>query len=814
MDTLWQDLRYGLRGLRNHPAFTALAALALALGIGATTTIFSVIQNVLLDPFPYKDADRVIAFQIRNTDRPQQGGRTFFQTPEFLDYKEQATVFEDVIAGTGEDVLYTTREGTELLQGASVSTNQFAFLGVAPVHGRTLGPEDGKPGAPPVFVMAHKTWRKHFNLDPSILNQTFMLNGVATTLVGVMPERFTKLAADVYLPIVLDRADAKLAERYFMFQAKLKPGVTLAQAEAELTLIAQRLSKVYPNNYPPQGKFFVKVVSWVDNVVGQFRRTLYTLGAAVGLLLLIACSNVANMLLARASAREKEMAIRASLGASRSRLVRQLLVESLLLAALGMVAGCLFAFFGIKAVVAWIPEGLIPREARIQMNLPVLLFSLGITTITSAIFGLVPALQTARRDLVEPLKDARKGGSGSGFRQGKLRNAIVVTELALSLVLLAGAGLLMRNFIKLTTVDLGFNPENILVARIPLPKATYQTAQAKQNFFRQLLPRVQNLPGVTAITTASTLPPYGGIRSELDIPGKTRTQEKWESIVQLSSEGHVATMGLRLLAGRFLSETEVNDARQVIVVNQTFVRRYFGREDPLGRRVKLLRFETMNEGKLPDATFEIIGVVSDAKNQGLESEIFPEGFIPYSVTGAFERGIMLRTTQNPTALVNTVRQEIWAVDRNVAITLTDSLTNFLKQYSYAQPRFSLLVLGIFAVVGLVLVTLGVYSVLAYTVSQQIHSIGIRMALGATRRDILNLVFRRGVQVVGLGIVVGVSLTWAATVILRNQLEGVSAQDPYVLSLVVVVVAISGLAACYFPARRATKVDPMVALRHD
>lgn len=812
MDTLWQDLRYGLRGLRNHPGFTALAALALALGIGATTTIFSVIQNVLLDPFPYKDADRVVALQIRNTDRPQQAGRSYYQTPEFLDYQEQATVFEEVIAGGGQDVLYTTREGTELLQGAIVSTNQFTFLGVPPALGRTLGPDDGKPGAPPVFVMAHKTWRKFFNLDPSILGQTFMLNGVATTLVGIMPERFTKLAADVYRPIVLDRADKELAQQYFMFQARLKPGVTLQQAEAELSLIAQRLAKIYPNNYPPEGKFFVKIVSWVDNVVGQFRRTLYTLAAAVGLLLLIACSNVANMLLARASAREKEMAIRASLGASRHRLIGQLLVESMLLALLGMIAGTFFAFFGIKAVVAALPEGMIPRESVIQLNLPVLLFSLGITALTSAVFGLVPALHTARRDLVEPLKDARKG-AGSGSRQRKLRNAIVVTELALSLVLLAGAGLLMRNFVKLTTVDLGFDPENILIARIPLPRTQHQTAQSKQNFFRQLLPRLQNLPGVTAVTAATSLPPYGGIRTELDIPGNDRTQEKLESIVQLVSEGHLAVMGQRLLTGRFLSEVEVADARRVIVINQTFARRYFGKEDPIGRQVKLKRFES-DDAKMEDPTFQVIGVISDTKNQGLEGEIFPETFVPLGITGAFERGIMLRTTQDPTALLNTVRQEIWAIDRNVAITLTDTLPNLMKRFSYAQPRFSLLVLSIFAVVGLVLVTLGVYSVLAYTVAQQTHSIGIRMALGATRGDVLRMVFRHGSQVVGLGIVVGIFVTWGATKILRNQLEGVSAQDPYILGLVVVVVSIAGLAACYFPARRATKVDPMIALRHD
>lgn len=447
MDSLWQDLRYGLRGLRNQPMFTALAALTLALGIGATTAIFSVIYNVLLDPFPYKEARRVVAPQIREANRANQSGRNFFQGPEFLDYLAQATIFEDVIANGYEDVLYTTKEGTEFFAGGLMSPNTFAFLGVPAVVGRTLNPDDAKPDAPPVFVMAYKTWLKYFNLDPGVVGQTYTLNGVLTTCVGVMPKRFTKLNSDIYKPIVLDRADPKVADRYFMFQAKLKPGVTIEQAEAEFTLIAKRLAEVYPRNYPANKEFVVKFVSWVDNVVGPFRQVLNLLGAAVGLLLLIACTNVANMLLARGTAREKEMAVRASLGATRGRLVRQLLIENTLLALLGTAAGCLLAHVGLKAIVALIPEGAIPREAEIRLNTPALLFSLAIAGVTAVLFGLLPALQTARKDLVEPLKDTRKGGSGA--RGGLFRNSLVVAEVALSIVLLIGAGLLMRSFIKL-----------------------------------------------------------------------------------------------------------------------------------------------------------------------------------------------------------------------------------------------------------------------------------------------------------------------------------------------------------------------------
>ncbi len=808
MQSLAQDLGYAFRGLRKQRSFAALAVLALALGIGATTTIFSVIQNVLLDPFPYQKADRVVAFQIRDVKSTRPGGRTAYQVPEFLDYQAQIQCFEDVIAGGFEDVLYSTGEGTEQFSGALVSGNLFSFLGVPATHGRTLTPEDARPGAPPAFVMSHKMWMKHWSGDPSIVGRSFVLNGVPTTLVGIMPPRFTKQAADLYKPVVLDRADPQGSQRYYMLQARLKPGVTLEQAESQISVIAEGIAKQYPKNYPE--KFTVKVVSWVDNVIGQFRKTLYTLAAAVGLLLLIACSNVANMLLSRAAAREKEMAIRASIGAGRWRLVQQLLVESFLLALLGTLVGCLLAHFGLKALVAAIPDGLIPREAVIRLNLPVLAFSLAVAVLTSVVFGLVPALQTARRDLVEPLRDSGKG-TGGGARRGRLSGALVVAEVALSLVLLAGAGLLMRSFVKLQTVDLGLNPENVLHARLPLPRGQYQSAAAKQALFREMLRRVQALPGVVVASTTSSLPPYGGIRSEIEIAGKTHT-EKWEAIFQLASEGYFQTLGLRLLSGRLLSEAEVNDGRKVAVVNRALAVKYFGQEDPLGRPLTLKMLATLPQGKVEDPVFEIVGVVADAKNQGLQDPIMPEAFIPYSITGAFERGILVRTANAPLQMLNGVRREIWAVDRNIALTLIGSLTDSLKQYSYAEPRFSLVVLGVFASVGLALVALGVYSVIAYTVSRQTHEIGIRMALGATRGDVLGMVLRLGLRLLAGGIGLGVLASLGVTRVLSHQLFGVAPHDVPTLAAVVAVVVAAGLAACYFPARRATRVDPMLALR--
>ena len=808
MQRIWQDLRYGLRGLAKRPGFTILAVLTLALGIGAATTIFSVIYNVMLDPFPYTDAHRVAQIMIRDATSTRPGGRTGFQVPEFLEYQEQNHVFDAVIGGGFEDVLMTTAEGTEQLNGGLTTPNMFAFLGLPAVLGRTFTPDDAKPGAPPVFVMAYKTWARHFSLDPSVVGRTFTLNGVPSTLIGIMPPRFTKMNADVYRPVVLNRGDSGLARRYFMFQAKLKPGVTLEQAAADIDVIARRVAKDHPDLYPKQ--FTVTVVNWVDSIVGQFKATLYTLAAAVALLLAISCFNVANMLLALATGREKEMAIRGALGAGRSHLIRQLLIESLLLATAGAAVGCLFAFAGTKGIAALIPEGYIPREAVIRLNRPALLFSLAAAVGTALIFGLAPALQAARRSVVESLKDSGKGVSG-GFRGNWLRNSLVVAEIALSLTLLAAAGLLMRSFVVMQRVDLGLNPDNILVARLPLPRGQYDSAADKQRFFETLLPRLQALPGVVAATATSTLPPYGGIGTEIEIPGKTPT-ERWDGIYQLCSEGYMPTLGLRLVRGRFLSDSEVSGARRVAVVNQTFVNKYFGPEDPIGRHVRLKNLETLPNAPVQNPLFEIIGVMSDAKNNGIKDPVRPEVFVPYTVTGAFERGILVRAEREPGALLNSVRKEVWGVDRGVALTLTGTLTDYLKQFSYAEPRFSLVVVGIFASVGLMLVAMGVFSVIAYAVSQQTHEIGIRMALGATHANVLRMVTSAGLRLIGVGVVLGLATSYFAIRLIANQIWGIPQYDPLTLTVVVGAMFLVGLAACYFPARKATRVDPLVALR--
>ena len=807
MQSLWQDVRYGLRGLRGNPGFSALAMVTLALGIGAATTMFSVIKNVLLSPFPYKEANQIVAFDIHDLDNARPGGRGFLNAAEYLEYREKSRVFAEDIGGGNEDMLWTSDQGTEQMDGAYVTPNTFEFLGVPPLLGRWTTAADVKPGAPPVFVMSYKLWTRRFQQDPSILGRTFILSGKPTTLVGIMPKRFTKRGADLWIAAEIDRTDE---QRWWIFQAKLKPGVSRKQAEADLTPIAQAWAKDHPKDYPK--RFRIEVTSYVESVVGPFKKTLLTLGAAVALLLLIACANVANMLLARATARDREMAIRSALGASRWRVMRQLLVESLMLAGGGAMLGCGLAWAGTRALVAYIPDGAIPREAEIGLDPTVLLFSLALAAATAVAFGLAPALQMARRDIVEPLKDSGRGVSG-GFRRGRLRSVLVVVELGLSLVLLTGAGLMMRTFLAMQTTELGFQSANLLVTRLPFPRGQYETMEQKKKFFSQLLPRLERVPGVMAVTELSGLPPFGGFRGEVDVPGRTHS-DRWRSLCDLVSEGYPKTLGLKLLRGRFLEETDIAGARRMAVVNQTLATKYFGKEDPVGRQIQ---FKGMPSGRgLPPSNpvFEIVGVFADVRNSGIENPIEPQMLVAYTVSGSLERGILVRTAGNPLAMVEQVKREVWATDRSVALTMTRPLDEFLSDYVYAQPRFVLLVLGVFAGVGLLLVAVGVYSVISYTVSRQTREIGIRVALGASRADVIGMVLRMGSWLIGSGLVVGLGASFAVNRVLASELFGVTAHDPLTFIGVAVVVVAVGLTACWVPAQRATRVDPVDALRFE
>jgi len=791
--------------------FTALAVIALGLGIGASTAIFSVIDNILINPFPYRAADRLVVIRIVDKANKSGGGRTAFKAPEFLAIASRNGVFEDVMGQTGNDVLYRTGEGTQQFDGGFVTPNAFSFLGMPALLGRALTAEDFRPGAAPVFEMRYKTWVAKFNSDRGILGKSFVLNGTARTLVGIMPPRFALGDNDMWIPADLrpaDPAPGRFPDYYFAI-ARLKPGMTIPRAEADLTVLTRQLAQEYPKEYPKQ--FAVEVQSLAAMVVGDFRSALTVVSCAVGLLLLIGCANVANLLLARSTTRQREFAIRVAMGAGRWPLIRQLIVESLALALGGALLGCLLAWAGLKGLIATIPPQIIPAEAVIRLNAPVLLFTLGVALATALIFGLVPAIQASRQDINEPLRSAGRG-VGGGFRKARLRSALVVVEVALALTLLVGASLLMRSFLAISHVEMGIKPDHVLVARLPLPPDRYKNAAQMTFFYRSLVDRLKGLPGVIDATETSSLPPYGGFQTGIDVAGKTHS-EKWTANCDLSGDGFFNTLRIPVVRGRLFSAAEVNGARKLAVVNQTFVRKYLGSDDPIGKRVHVADLETIPD-PVKDAWFEVIGVAGDVKNRGLQEAVLPEVWVPYTITGMGDRGVLMRTAGDPNAMLNSLRREVWAVDRGVALTFTGDMDHFINQYSYAQPRFTFLLLAVFAGAGLVLTMVGVYSVMAYVTARQTQEIGIRMALGAGRGNVLGMVIQVGLKLVGVGIAIGLAAALVLGRFVGSQLWGVSAYDLPTIVGVPALLALTGLLACWRPARQATQVDPAVCLRYE
>ncbi len=815
IEAWWHDLRYALRTLRRDWRFTTVSIVTLGLGIGAATAIFSVINNVLLEPFPYKDAGRMAFPRIRNEQQGQEGGRQGYRPTEFLEFAENNHSFDGFIAASGDLVLYRHGEGTEQLAGAYVTPGTFEFFGMPALHGRVIQPGDYEPGAPPVFVMRHKAWMARFNADLSILNKTFVLNGTPRTLVGIMPPRFGWYGADVFIPEKL-RPDTKAgfagAPATWFMLGRLKPGVSTEQGEADLTVIASRLAKSNPQDYP--ARFTVQVRTLLDSVVGRykpFEAMLYTVLAAVGLLLLIACSNVANLMLARATAREKEFALRVVLGAGRTRLIRLLMVESLVLAMAGAMLGILVAWAGLKSLVAAMPPNLIPSESVIGLNAPVLAFTLCVAVLTTLIFGLAPALQASRRDVNDPLRDSGKGVSG-GFRGRWLRDALVVTEVALSLTLLIGAGLLMRSFVAQRQVHLGVRTDHVFRAVVALPGDRYKTAEQAARFFRPLLARVKTLPGVVDAAASNSSPPYGGAESKVEVAGTSHADE-WQTLFQYVSDDYFRVLRIEVKKGRTFSEAEVDARRNVAVVNETFVRNYLTNDSPIGRRVRIRRLETV-AGVADDAWFEIVGVVADLRNRGLHVPIEPEVWVPYTIAGSNVRTLMVRTSQDPGTIMNAVRHEVWATDSGVALAYPGTLEDFINEYVYAGPRFGFLVMTIFGCVGLILVTVGVYSVLAYSTTRKTHEIGLRMALGAEGSAVLRMVVSAGLRLVVAGIAVGMAVSLVLVRVIEAQLTGVTAYDPATLAGTTVLLTVTAGIACWIPARRAARVDPMVALRYE
>jgi len=818
VEDFFRDLQYAFRSLAKDRRFALIAVFALALGIGATTVMFSVIYNVVFHPFPYRDFQHSVTFEMHDLAGTGDAVTRYHYTiPEFLAIREQNHVFEDIIGNFQLDVLYNDGKGTRRLRGGYVTTNGFDFLGVPPLLGRVFSPDDGKPGAPLVFMMNYGLWQTQFGGDSRILGTTFFLNGRPRTLVGIMPKRFNGYDAGVWLPLSLrPGADGTMFHvkdpPIIWALARLKKGVSLQAAAADLDAVVHRLSQANPGELYPQ-RFKLVARTLLDFKVGDFKKTLYTLLAAVFMLLLIACINVGNLLLARATIREREIAVRASLGASRGRLIRQLLVESFVLAAAACVAGCLFAYFGLKGLVAIIPPGPIPEETVIGLNPVVLLFALAIAALTTLICGLAPALHVVRGNLQLSMTGSGKGTAGGGFRHGELRSGLVIAEVALSIVLLTGAGLLMRSFFVLTHADLGFSPAHVLYAEVaPAADDRYDATAEKKVFFEQVVQRVKTLPGVITATESLALPPLGGAGSEITVLGKPNS-EHWNSMVDLCSETYFQTLGLRLLRGRLLSESDIDSVRHVAVINQAFARTFFGSENPLGQKIKFNVFDELPDTPR-DAYFEVIGMVPDFRNRGPLLPPEPEAFIPHSITGLGRRIILARTAVDPKSLLAGVQREIWAVDSNAAVVQSGSIKDLLAEEAYTRPQFGLITVGVFAGIGLALVLIGIFSVMACTVALQTHEIGVRMALGAQHGNVLKMVLWNGLRLISAGILIGVLASLGLTRFLEGQLSGVSATDPLTFFAVVTLFLAVGLFASLLPARRAAGIDPLVALRYE
>jgi putative ABC transport system permease protein len=795
--------------LARNPGFTAVAVLTLALGIGAATAMFSVIEGAVLHAFPYADSHRLAVVVARYQAYGPDYYWGWFPVQEFLDYRKQNHVFDKVIGFRHDEVVLTGLDAPVAFDGVKATGNTFQVLGLPPLMGRTFTPADAEPGAPPVVVLRLKAWQGKFGGDPKIVGQTLVLNGRPTTVIGVMPPRFSLGGADMWLPETFAAGQATDESQYVCLVGHLKPGVSIEQAAAEMAVLSKGFATLYPKEHPEGAEFSAALLA--DAAVGREpHRIFYILLGAVGLLLGIACVNVASLLLARATSRETEIAIRASLGAGRLRLLRQFMVESLLLALGGALLGCLFAWAGLKAAVAIIPPWEIPTEAVIRINGPVLLFTLGVTLAGTLLFGLAPALHAVGRDFQTNLRSGGRGASESRSHS-RLRNLLVVSEVTLSLVLLTGAGLLMRSFFAIRYVKPGYDPGNVLAAFLTLPESRYKTAEQRSMFTIELLGRLRAMPGVVSAALAAPPPVWPGQDMTIEITGKP-SQENWRAQMRAASDGFFETMRIPLLGGRSISEEDFKLARMVAVINQAFVKKHFAGENPLGWKITVKGLSDP-PASVKSPTFEIVGVTGDIRDNGPDQPSQPSMYIPYTVVGYTWHSYLVRTATAPGLLLNTVRREVASMDRELPLE-GEPLEGYLDRYWFTEPRFVMTLMSVFASLGLTLVLIGVYSVLSYSVTRRTHEIGIRMALGARAADVRGMVLKSGLRWLLVGIGLGVPASIGLAKILQNRIWGLKAADPLTLAVVAVLLTAVGLVACYIPARRATKVDPMVALRYE
>jgi putative ABC transport system permease protein len=814
IETLWQDLRYAARVLRRNPGFASVVVLTLALGIGANTAIFSVVNGVLLQPLPFPEPER-LARVFRTSESENRNTISF---PDFADLRARQSVFERLGAWRSRDCTLTGIGEPINLSSAIVTANLFPLLGISPEQGRSFTTEEDQAGNRAV-ILSHDLWRQRFNADPQAVGKTVTINSQSYQVVGVMPAGFLFPIQNDPVDLWLSLATAAEAgggapltvQRGFLafnVIGRLKPGVDAAQADAALRLIADNLARQYPNDN--QGAS-ARVVPFQQDLVRDLRLGLWLLSAAVGCVLLIGCANVANLLLARATSRYREMSIRAALGASRGRIVRQLLTESLLLALSGGVLGWLLSWWGTKALLALAPRGLL-RALTVSNEAQTLGFAVLISLATAAFFGLAPALQAARTNLTDALKEAGKGG-GDSARRNHFRGALIVAEVAVALVLSVCAGLLVNSFWRLQRVNPGFDPHHALTFRIELPASRYSQQTRVAPFFQQLVARLEALPGVKNAAAVSHLP-LSSLRGTVgfSIEGMTlprNTPFPYASDFRAVTPNYFRTIGLQLIKGRDFTARDNLTSTPVTIISESLARRYFPNQDPIGKRINP-SYSIDARGELMR---EIIGIVSDAKHVNLSDEAPPTIYVAHGQIPRYGMTIMIRTTGDPNALSAAVRKEVQTLDKELPVFNVRTFDQYLTA-SVAESKFTTWLLGLFAGLALLLTAIGLYGVMAYSVAQRTRELGVRMALGATAQDVLRLVMKQGMGLALLGMAIGMGSALALTRLMQKLLYGVSATDPATFAAIVGLLAVVALLACWIPARRATKVDPMVALRHE
>jgi putative ABC transport system permease protein len=807
MDSLFKDIRYGVRGLLKHPGFTGIVVITLALGIGASTAIFSVVDSVLLRRLPYRHAERIVAIQELN----HVGKRVQVKSGNFLDWRAQNTVFEHLAAIKTNPVNLALADHAERVELAQVNANFFDVFGITPQYGRLFIPQDEQAGHQPVVVVSDALWQRRFGADPSLVGKPITLDGSSYQVIGIAPPGFQYPdKTEVWLPPLQlvpelypgqDLQNRRMG--YLTAVALLKPGVSVQQAAGEMETITARLRQQYPDN---NNRRFNKVVSMHDHLIGDTNKLLWLLLGAVTFVLLIACANVANLLLASSASRHKEMAIRAALGASRWRVMRQLFTESMLLALTGGAVGLLIAYWGLEAITKLLP-GDFPRLSEIQLDLRVLAFTFGASVLTGILFGLAPALQFSRPDVQESMRESGRGLSGS-LRKSRFRQALIIGEVALSVVLLAGAGLLFRSFMHLQSVDTGFVSQQVLTARLTVAGPNYTEDPQFARFYNQVLEKVVALPGVQDAGMINTLPLDKGPTSALRVEGRPiTTPDKWPTAnYRVVTPNYFRAMGIPIVQGRGYIDRDNDTAPLVIMVNQELADSVFPGENPVGKRIT---FGSFDNGQ--PRWFEIVGVVANVRSLELREEAEAELYFSAYQDMSPRMSLVIRSTVEPESLGASVRNIVNEVDKTVPVSKVETMEHVVSQ-SISQPRFNLFLLGLFSTVALLLSAAGIYGVTAYTVTQRTHELGIRLALGAQVTDVLKMILGQGMAVIGIGLVLGLVAAFGLMRLLGSLLFGVGENDPLTFVAITLVLFVVALLACYIPARRATKVDPLEALR--